>query len=133
MSHYCVFLFFIMAFDLDQGDSFPFKENGKIEKSHSFSEKYQGLDNFQKNGQHYRYEKTANKTDPIAVPEFVMDMYQTYTEVDGTLKGDKMPATIHCFIGKGRVCMFSFCKRLLHNSHDNYFFNVHHRPGFRFQ
>ncbi|KAL9980810.1 hypothetical protein ACROYT_G009448 [Oculina patagonica] len=31
-----------------------------------------------------------------------MDMYHTYTEDDGTLKGNKMPASIHYFIGQAK-------------------------------
>lgn len=89
MSHYCIFLFFIVTFVPDQGISFPLNDNGTIEKSIAFGD-------FRQNGHHLRPEKTT-------LPKFVMDMYHTYAKEEGTLKGDKMPATVHYVLGKGRA------------------------------
>ncbi len=82
-----------MAFGPNQGVSFPLKDNSTIENSNFSSENYQVFGDF----------VTKHKTGLLNVPEFVMDMYHTYTEDDGTLKGNKMPASIHYFIGQGRV------------------------------
>lgn len=71
-----------MAFGSDQGISaFPLKDSG-----------------------HRPSHETINKTGLVNVPEFLMEMYHALTEDDGTLKSNRMTATIHYFIGKGRVC-----------------------------
>ena len=98
MSHYCIFLFFIVAFDPDQGISaFPLNDNGAIEKSNFSSEKCQAFCDFQRNGHYLRQE------DMYHTYVWYMDMYHTYAKEEGTLKGDKMPATVHYVLGKGRA------------------------------
>ena len=83
MSHYCIFLFFIVTFVPDQGISFPLNYNGTIEKSIAFGD----------------FRQNEKKT----LPKFVMDTYRTYAKEDGTLKGDEMPAAVHYVLGKGRA------------------------------
>lgn len=108
MLYHCIFLVFVV-FGPERVASFPLKNRGKSIFFGAGSETLRVFDDFPENAGHHPSasgdETTKNKTifTNRNVPEFVMEMFQSMTEDDGTLKDSAWPGTIHYFIGQGTL------------------------------